>query len=48
MICHNCNSKLDNNDYCICTQCRKQICPNCAERNSFVCPECGGDLAYLS
>ena len=48
MKCFGCNKDIDANDYCICTKCRKKMCPNCARQNSFVCSECGGDVAYLS
>ena len=48
MICFGCNREIDNNDYCICTKCRKTMCPQCAAKNSFVCSQCGGDIAYLS
>ena len=47
MKCNGCNNEIDVNDYCICTQCRRQMCPSCAEKNDFVC-DCGGDIAYLS
>ncbi len=48
MKCFGCNNEIDANDYCVCTKCRKQMCPECAKRNCFVCSECGGDVAYLS
>ncbi len=48
MKCFGCNREIDNNDYCICTKCRKTMCPQCAAKNSFVCSQCGGDIAYLS
>lgn len=48
MNCNGCNKQIDPNDYCICTKCRTKSCPECAERNSFVCGSCGGDIAYLS
>ncbi len=48
MICSGCNKEIDTNDYCICTKCRKKCCPECAQKNSFVCNDCGGDIAYLS
>lgn len=48
MKCNCCNGEIDPNDYCICTKCRKQTCSKCAEKNAFVCSECGGDVAYLS
>ncbi|MGN1040828.1 MAG: hypothetical protein ACI4QL_05310 [Candidatus Fimimonas sp.] len=48
MKCFGCNKDIDVNDYCVCTKCRKKMCPNCARQNSFVCSDCGGDVAYLS
>ncbi|MGN1066273.1 MAG: hypothetical protein ACI4QH_00530 [Candidatus Fimimonas sp.] len=48
MKCFGCNKDIDVNDYCVCTKCRKKMCPNCALQNSFVCSDCGGDVAYLS
>ncbi len=48
MKCSGCNNEINPNDYCICTKCRKKMCPSCAEKNSFVCNDCGGDVAYLS
>ncbi len=48
MKCFSCNNEIDNNDYCICTKCRQRSCPKCAEKNAYVCSECGGDIAYLS
>ena len=48
MKCYGCNNEIDVNDYCVCTKCRKASCPTCAQKNSFVCAECGGDVAYLS
>lgn len=48
MKCYSCNKTIDENDYCVCLRCNKKSCSACAESNSFVCPECGGDMAYLS
>lgn len=46
--CFQCAQELNTEDYCVCTKCRKKCCPQCAERNEFVCSSCGGDVAYLS
>lgn len=48
MKCNGCKKEINPNDYCICTKCRKMTCPSCAEKSSFVCENCGGDVAYLS
>ncbi|MCM1534207.1 MAG: hypothetical protein NC099_06110 [Corallococcus sp.] len=48
MKCNGCDNTIDPNDYCICTKCRQKVCSDCAQKNSYVCAECGGDLAYLS
>ena len=48
MNCNGCNKEINPNDYCICTKCRAKSCPQCAEKNAFVCGACGGDVAYLS
>ena len=48
MKCNGCNNEINPNDYCVCTKCRKQMCPSCANKNAFVCNDCGGDVAYLS
>ena len=48
MNCNGCNKEINPNDYCVCTKCRAKSCPQCAEKNAFVCGACGGDIAYLS
>ncbi len=46
--CLRCNGNIADDDYCTCTHCHKNICPGCARNENYVCPECGGDISYLS
>ncbi len=46
MLCMGCQ-KIVAQNYCRCKNCQKVCCQRCAEKQCFVCKECGGDIQYL-
>ena len=47
MKCSQCQRDARDN-YCKCQDCGATCCVRCAEKQCLVCPNCGGQIRYLS
>ena len=47
MKCQHCQKETQDN-YCKCDGCGATSCVPCAEKQCLVCPNCGGQMQYLS
>ena len=44
--CCVCKSLIDYDEICLCEECKKKFCKNCADNNSNVCHSCYGKILH--